>query len=168
MKKILALVCAVAFAAITAGTVFAADAAPAAAAPAAAAPAAAPKGLEFKFKTSSGKDYTQDDIKGKGANLLFVQMACRQCRLELDDINKNPDAFKDKVTIVLVDMNSDAAMKAWASIGYKMEPVLDPGFDLPEMLGVRSTPATVKVDKDLKVVSTKYGYKPGDLDALLK
>lgn len=162
MKKILALVCAVAFAAITAGTVFAADAAPAAAA------APAEKGLEFKLKTSAGKEFTQNDLKGKGGNLLFVQMACRQCRLELDDMNKNPEAFKDKVTVVLVDMNSEAAMKAWASIGYKMEPVLDPGFDLPEMLGVRSTPATVKLDKDLKVVSTKYGYKPGDLDALLK
>lgn len=156
MKKILALVLALAVTALSAGASLASD------------PSAAPAALEFKLKTASGVELTQENLKGKATNLLFVQMACRQCRLELNDIHARFDEFKDKVTVVLVDMNPEAALNVWNSQGYKFDPVLDPGFNLAEMLKLRSTPATVKLDGELKTISVKYGYKPADLEELLK
>lgn len=124
---------------------------------------------EFKIKAADGTEFTQEQLKGQKTLLVFAQMACRQCRTELKELEEAKADLKDKkVYVILVDMNTDAAVTAWGKVGYTMPLLLDPDFKVAEMLGLRSTPSTVIVDKDLKVVYEKTGYKSGDVDTILE
>jgi peroxiredoxin len=179
MKKFIVLLLASALVTVVAGGAFAAEEkaaeakAPAATAEAKA-PAAtaevekAPAGLTFSLKDGEGNVFNQDNLKGKKTMLVIAQMACRQCRAEMDDMNVFADQLTDNAYVLLVDMNTEVAQRIWKDAGYKMNLVIDPDFTLPELLGVRSTPATVVLDKDLKVIFSKSGYRPGQFEDIME
>lgn len=120
---------------------------------------------EFKLKTGDGKEFTHESIKDKKVMMVFAQMACRQCRQEMDDLNAANGT--ENVIVVLVDVASDRAMDSYTKKGYKMKVVLDPDFNLPSKAGVGATPATIVVDKGA-ITFNKTGYVKGTVEELLK
>ncbi|TAL18689.1 TlpA family protein disulfide reductase [bacterium] len=121
----------------------------------------------FKLKTGAGGEITQAAFKDKKVMLVFSQMACRQCRFEMEELNAKADELKGKVFIVLVDMNTEAALKQYNEL-YKLEVILDPDFSIPASFALMTTPATVVLDKTGKVSFEKVGYVRGTVDDLLK
>lgn len=123
----------------------------------------------FKLKGSDGKDVTQEALKGKPTMLVISNTACGQCRAEMIDLEKSLDAIKAKgnLYVVMVDANADRALDAYNKLGYKAPILLDPDFIIPGSIDISATPATVILDKDLNVIFSKTGYRPGTMKEML-
>jgi peroxiredoxin len=116
---------------------------------------------KFSLQTIDGKTITTESFKEKKGIFVFSQMACRQCRMEMDELNGMVDDFKGQLYIVLVDMNSEAAIPAYQS-KYKIPVILDPDFSIPAALDLQTTPSTIVFDAKGKVVYEKTGFTRGD------
>jgi peroxiredoxin len=116
---------------------------------------------KFSLKTIDGKVINNETFKEKSGIFVFSQMACRQCRMEMDELNGMIDEFQGKLYIVLVDMNTEAAIPAYQS-KYKIPAILDPDFSLPAALDLQKTPSTIAFDAKGKIVYEKTGFMRGD------
>lgn len=124
----------------------------------------------FKVKSSEGKDVTQDMLKGKPTMLVISNTACGQCRVEMGELDKSLDAIKAKgnVWVVMVDANAERAVELYGKLGFKAPLLLDPDFTIANSLDLSATPSTVILDKDLNVVFSKTGYRPGNMKELIE
>lgn len=124
----------------------------------------------FSIKDAEGKDFKTENLKGKKSMLIFVQAACGQCRTEIGEAKQKYDAIKEKAELyfVIVDVNAERALAYFKSEGLPGKLLLDPTFSVGDASDISATPSTIVVDKDLNIVKAKTGYRPGDIDRMLK
>ena len=72
-------------------------------------------------------------LKGKKTLLMFAQMACRQCRTELEELSAKADQI-DSGYVVLVDVMPERAVEVYRAKGFKLKAILDPEFSIAPLL----------------------------------
>lgn len=124
---------------------------------------------KFEVKDAGGVKFTQEQLKGKKAVLAFVQAACGQCRTEIADLTAKADAItgKAELFIVVVDVNTERAMEYFKSQNVPGKLLADPDFKMGAAAGVGATPSTVVLNKELNIVTSKTGYRAGDVEKLI-
>ncbi|MFN8547926.1 MAG: TlpA disulfide reductase family protein [Candidatus Eisenbacteria bacterium] len=123
---------------------------------------------DFTGKDLDGKTYQLKELLAKGPVLLnFWATWCKPCMLELPEVQKLWDKYKDQgfnfVTVTYDDAKSVAQVKPKAkSMGFRFPVLLDPEHKIASPYSVRNCPTSFLIGQDGKIISVAQGYRPGD------
>lgn len=103
----------------------------------------------------------------KKSLFVFVNTVCGMCQREMADLEKGLEGL-DKVDlyIVVVDQAADRALKKYEKFLGKSTMLHDPEFQMGENVGLYSTPSTLILEKDGKIVFKESGYQPALMKSL--
>ncbi len=120
-----------------------------------------------KLKTFDGQEFDTGKLEGK-TMFVFVNAMCSMCSKEMRDLEKYADKFdKVKVYIVSVDMELERVKGKYESVTKLFPGLHDPDFAFGQSVGFYSTPGTILLDKDGKILNKKNGYRPEYLKEIL-
>ena len=128
----------------------------------------APEGFKpFMLKTLDGKKKTLRDFSNKLTLVNFFFPRCAYCNLELPEIQKIYDQYKDKgLSVVWINIlpEENGLIAGWQMARKLTVPVLIGGTQdaLQRDYRINSTPATYLLDENGHVLLHVDGYKPGD------
>jgi thiol-disulfide isomerase/thioredoxin len=143
---------------------------PAAGAPAtvAATPAKEPDSFKpFNLRTLDGKKKTLKDVSGKVTVVNFFYPRCPYCQLELPEMQKLYDNYKDKgLSVVWINILPEevSLIAGWQFAKNFTVPVLIGGSQaaLQKDYQVEATPTTYVLGEKGEVLFYEGGYTPGD------
>ena len=121
----------------------------------------------FTLKTLDGKKKTLKDFAGKVTLVSFFFPRCPYCNIELPEIQKIYDRYKDRgLSAVWINIlpEETGLIAGWQMAKNLTVPVLVGGSQdaLQRDYHIESTPATYLLDENGKVLFHEDGYKPGD------
>ena len=121
----------------------------------------------FSLKTLDGKRKTLKDFSNKLTLVSFFFPRCPYCNVELPEIQKIYDKYKDQgLSAVWVNIlpEETSLIAGWQMAKNLTVPVLVGGSQegLQRDYHINSTPATYLLDKDGRVLYHKDGYEAGD------
>ena len=121
----------------------------------------------FSLKTLDGKRKTLKDFLNKVTLVSFFFPRCPYCNVELPQIQKIYDKYKDKgLSAVWVNILPEEAglIAGWQMAKNLTVPVLVGGSQesLQRDYRINSTPSTFLLDENGRVLFHEDGYKPGD------
>ena len=131
----------------------------------------APKSIDtfkpFTLKTLDGKKKTLKDFSNKVTLVSFFFPRCPYCNVELPEIQKIYDKYKDKgLSAVWVNIlpEEEGLIAGWQMAKNLTVPVLIGGTQesLQRDYHINSTPSTYLLDENGRVLFREDGYKPGD------
>jgi peroxiredoxin len=118
------------------------------------------------LKTLDGKSVDTAKLEKKSV-FVMVNTVCGMCQREMTDIEKNKDMFKDvALYIVVVDQAAERAQSKYKAFLDTATLLHDPDFTMGENVAIYSTPSTLLLDKDGKILFKSAGYKPDVLKSL--
>ena len=123
---------------------------------------------DFKGTDLDGKSYQLKELLTKGPVLLnFWATWCKPCMLELPEVQKVWDKYKDQgfsfITVTYDDAKSVGQVKPKAkSMGFRFPVITDPEHKIASPYSVRNCPTSYLISQDGKIVSVSQGYRPGD------
>lgn len=131
------------------------------------APSAAVTFRPFHLKTLDGQKKTLKDYSNKLTLVNFFFPRCPYCNVELPEIQKIYDKYKDKgLSAVWINILPDEVglIPGWQMAKNLTVPVLIGGSQesFERDYSIRSTPTTYLLDENGKVLFHEDGYKPGD------
>jgi len=121
----------------------------------------------FSLKTLDGKKKTLKDFSNKVTLVSFFFPRCPYCNVELPEIQKMYDKYKDRgLSAVWVNILPEEAglIAGWQMAKNLTVPVLIGGSQesLQRDYHINSTPSTYLLDENGGVLFRQDGYKPGD------
>jgi len=121
----------------------------------------------FNLKTLDGKKKTLKDYANKVTLVSFVFPRCPYCNLELPEIQKLYDAYKDKgLSVVLINIMPDEEnlIPGWMMVKNLNMPMLVGGSQnaLQDAYHIESTPTSYLLGDKGQVLYFAAGYKAGD------
>jgi cytochrome oxidase Cu insertion factor (SCO1/SenC/PrrC family) len=121
----------------------------------------------FSLTTLDGKKKTLKDFSNKVTLVSFFFPRCPYCNVELPQIQKIYDKYKDRgLSAVWVNILPDEVglIAGWQMAKNLTVPVLIGGSQesLQRDYGVDTTPTTYLLDENGRVLFREDGYKPGD------
>lgn len=131
-------------------------------------PAAAADSFKpFALKTLDGRKKTLRDYANKLTLVNFFFPRCPYCNVELPEIQKIYDRYKDRgLSAVWINILPEETnlVAGWALAKNLTVPVLVGGSQeaLQRDYAIQSTPATYLLDENGRVLFHQDGYKPGD------
>jgi len=130
-------------------------------------PAASDEFKPFTLKTLDGKKKTLQDFANKVTLVNFFFPRCPYCNVELPEIQKIYDRYKDKgLSAVWINILPEEAnlIAGWQVAKNLTVPVLIGSTQeaLQRDYHINSTPATYLLDENGRVLLHADGYKPGD------
>lgn len=115
---------------------------------------------DFTLIDLGGKTVSLSDFKGKNVYLNFWASWCGPCKLEMPDLEKIYQEFKDKDLIVLavnVGENKSKVEAFVTSNGYSFPVLLDIQGKAAQTYKVSSIPVSVFVNKEGLIVAKRIG-----------
>jgi len=107
-----------------------------------------------------GKDFKPAEV-GKRSVYIFVNTVCGMCTRELGEVVKNMDVFKGaELFVVVIDQETERAVARYKGLPAGVTLLHDPDFAMGETVDLFSTPATLVLDKDNKILFKEAGYRP--------
>jgi len=121
----------------------------------------------FNLKTLEGKRMTLKDFANKLTLVNFFYPRCPYCNVELPEIQKIYDRYKDKgLSAVWINIlpEETGLVAGWEMAKSLTVPVLVGGSQeaLQRDYHINSTPTTFLLDEHGRIVFHEDGYKPGD------
>ena len=121
----------------------------------------------FSLKSLDGKTKTLKDFSNKITLVSFFFPRCPYCNVELPEIQKIYDKYKDRgLSAVWVNIlpEEDGLIAGWQMVKNLTVPVLIGGSQasLQRDYNIESTPSTYLLDENGRVLFREDGYKPGD------
>ena len=121
----------------------------------------------FSLKTLDGKKKTLRDYANKLVLVNFFFPRCPYCNVELPEIQKIYDKYKNKgLSVVWINIlpEEDNLVAGWEMAKNLSVPVLVGGSQeaLQRDYRINATPATYLLDEQGEVLFHQDGYKPGD------
>lgn len=126
---------------------------------------------KFEVKDAAGGKFNQEMLKKNSQSVIvLVQAACGQCRQELAALIENAETIQKKATLYvdIVDVNSEKALEFFKGQNAPGTLLLNPDFAIGAAVGATATPATIVVDKDLKILKVITGFKRGEFEKLIE
>jgi peroxiredoxin len=97
----------------------------------------------------------------KKSVFVMVNTVCGMCQREMGDIARSKDMFKEvDLYIVVVDQDSERATSKYKEFLDVATLLHDPDFKLGDNVGIFSTPSTLVLGTDGKIIYKESGYKP--------
>jgi thiol-disulfide isomerase/thioredoxin len=115
---------------------------------------------------NTGKDIDQTAWKGKVVLLNFWATWCGPCRMEIPDLIKLQDKYREKLVIIglSIDEGSADGVKAFAAAQKINYPVAMVGDDVEKLFGgILSVPSTFVVNADGGIVQRHVGLLRADV-----
>ncbi len=121
----------------------------------------------FNLKTLDGKKKTLKDYTNKVTLVSFIFPRCPYCNVELPEIQKMYDAYKDKgLSVVLINILPEEVnlIPGWMMAKNLTMPILVGGSQnaLQDDYHVAATPTSYLLGDKGQVLYFAAGYKPGD------
>jgi peroxiredoxin len=115
------------------------------------------------------KMYNSEELLGKPTLISFIQSACRICQFEVRELNSLYTGLKDRFNVVVVMLDVDDARIPGYKKRYSIEfPIVhDPEAAVAASVGISSSPATVILDKEGKILQRESGYHQGMLQEMV-
>lgn len=120
---------------------------------------------------ADGKEVSTAELAAKGEKTIFVLVnsVCSQCRKEMATLQK----YKEKVLakaglyLVAVDMAESVAKNAYAAYAADFPVIQDPDFEVGQKAAISSTPATLVLGKDGKILYKAVGFEDDSMKKLM-
>jgi cytochrome oxidase Cu insertion factor (SCO1/SenC/PrrC family) len=121
----------------------------------------------FNLKTLDGQKKTLKDVMNKVTLVNFFFPSCPYCNVELPEVQKIYDKYKDKgLAVVWINILPEevSLIPGWQMAKNLNVPVLIGGSQdsLMKDYRISSTPATYLLGQRGQVIFHKDGYEPGD------
>lgn len=115
--------------------------------------------INFKIKNLKGREYSLKDFKGKNLFIVFWATWCRFCSMQLKEIQKIYEEFKnEEIEFLIISYESIPAIEKYVKkYGYTF-PVYTQISELPPEFKISGIPATFILDKEGKIILKKEGY----------
>jgi len=123
-----------------------------------------------KFVTLDKKKYNLKDLAGKVVVLNFWFINCSPCRMEIPELNKITETYKDRNDVVFLAVALDEAydLKQFLKGMPFNYGIVDGGRYIASQYGITSYPTHVVLDKEGKVTFHTSGLAPGTVPWLKK
>jgi cytochrome oxidase Cu insertion factor (SCO1/SenC/PrrC family) len=121
----------------------------------------------FSLKTVDGQKKTLRDFANKATLVTFFYPRCPHCNLELPEIQKIYDRYKEQgLSAVWINIlpEETTLVPGWAFARNFTVPILVGGTQesLQRDYAIESTPTTYLLDANARILYRADGYKPGD------
>lgn len=116
----------------------------------------------FKERDMNGKKFDIKALAGKVIVLNFWFINCPPCRMEIPELNKIVDKYKDNSDVVFVAMALDdaSALQDFLKTTPYQYNIIDNARYIAEKYGIKTYPTNVVVDKAGNVKFHSSGYGP--------
>lgn len=121
---------------------------------------------DFELETLDGTKLKLSDLKGKNVILNFWATWCGFCVVEMPDLQKLNDKYKDEDLVVLainVGESKETVQKFMEENELNLLILLDEDSSVANTYGVRSFPSTLSVNKEGEIVTGYVGMMTYDL-----
>jgi thiol-disulfide isomerase/thioredoxin len=124
----------------------------------------------FKAKDMSGKRYTLKDLVGKVVVLNFWFIGCPPCRMEIPELNKVVEQYKDNSDVIFLAIALDDyySIKEFVKRAPYNYNIIDGGRYIAEKYGIHLFPTHVVLDRTGTVRFHTSGYGAGTIAWLKK
>ncbi|MFV0468838.1 MAG: TlpA family protein disulfide reductase [Dysgonomonas sp.] len=128
------------------------------------------------LKNIDGKTINTADLSNDGKPIIisFFATWCKPCQRELKAINEVYDEWREETGVKVIAVSIDEAQNAAKvkplvdGFGWDFDVVLDPNSDFKRALGVNLIPASIVLDGNGKIVSSRTGYTDGSEEHLIE
>jgi thiol-disulfide isomerase/thioredoxin len=116
----------------------------------------------FKERDMNGKKFDTKALAGKVIVLNFWFINCPPCRMEIPELNKIVDKYKDNPDVVFIAMALDdaSALQDFLKTTPYQYNIIDNARYIAEKYGIKTYPTNVVVDKAGNVKFHSSGYGP--------
>jgi len=115
---------------------------------------------DFELETLDGTTIKLSDLKGKNVIINFWATWCGYCVLEMPDLQKLQDAYKDEDLLILavnVGETKEVVQKFMEENKLNLTVLLDTDSSIANLYGLRSFPSTIAVNKNGEIVTGYVG-----------
>lgn len=119
----------------------------------------------FSATDIDGKNWTNDDVKGKVMVLNLWYTGCGPCRKEMPELSKWKDEMADVIFFSSTYESTDIAKPVLDKMGFNWIHLVNDN-QFYKLIGRNGYPLTIIVDKIGKIVAFEYGTSHEQRDAL--
>lgn len=114
---------------------------------------------DFELQSMDGTMIKLSDLRGKNVIINFWATWCDFCVLEMPDLQKLQDTYKDDLIILAVNVGEkkEEVEKFIKDNNFKLTVLLDTDSSVSSIYGLRSFPSTISVNEKGEVVSAHVG-----------
>lgn len=116
---------------------------------------------DFTLENLSGEKVSYSSLKGKTVLINFWATWCPPCKIEMPDLNKLYEKYKDDKNLVILTINvgedKNAVSEFIKQNNYKFPVLLDTNSNVALDYKAMYLPTTVLIDKDGKVADYRSG-----------
>lgn len=118
---------------------------------------------DFTLKDIQDKDVKLSDFKGKVIILNFWATWCPPCRMEIPDLKKLYNFYKDKGLVIIgiaIDEDGKDSVVPFVKENKINYPILIGNMGVYRLYGgIRGVPTTFIINRQRKIVNTLVGYR---------
>ena len=115
------------------------------------------EGSDFKFKNLEGKTFNLSDFKGKYVFMTFWATWRRFCAMELPEIQKLYENYKN-IEFIMLSPEEPEKVKSYINLYKYKFPVYIQISSTPSNFRTSGIPANFILDKEGKIILKKEGY----------
>lgn len=114
---------------------------------------------DFELESMDGTMVKLSDLRDKNVIINFWATWCDFCVLEMPDLQKLQETYKDDLIILAVNVGEtkEEVQKFIEDNNLKLTVLLDEKGEISNVYGLRSFPSTIAVNKKGEVVTAKIG-----------
>lgn len=121
----------------------------------------------FSLTDLNGTTYSTEQLKGKIIVLNFWFIECKPCVMEMPELNKLVDQYKDKNVVFLgIATNNETRLKEFLSKNDFKYKIVANGMKTATDYGVRAYPTHIIIDQDSKMAFYRVGIGPDIIENL--
>ena len=129
-----------------------------------------------KLKDIDGKTINTAELSNDGKPMIITFFAtwCKPCHRELKAIHEVYADWQDETGVKVITVSIDEAQNVAKvkplvdGFGWEFDVLLDSNSDFKRALGINLIPASVVVDGNGKIVSSRTGYTDGSEEHLIE